>query len=332
MATESKHIPQFKRQEVESVRGLVEKYPVICLAKMNKLGAQQLQSIRKKLAGKIIIRMTKNRFFRIAALESKKKNIEAFIDSIDGSTSFIFTEMNPFKLKVFLDENKVKAPAKGGDIAPKDIIVPEGNTGFPPGPMISEFKDIGIDSMVKGGQIYVKKDTVVVKKGEEISRHLALVLSRLNISPLEIGLNLYAAYDDGLVLDESNLNISVQDTLERLRVAIANSLSLSVEIAFPTKENISILLQKAYRNAKSLVISAEIITKDTIADLLAKAKANAFSVLRQVMEKDPSGIPAELKQELGEKPVMVTPTEKKEGKEEKKEEEKQDLGLGGLFG
>ncbi len=335
MATETKQIPQLKLEEVQLLKELIDKHPVICLAKMFKLGTKQLQSIRKKLSGKIVIRMAKNRLFKIAASQSNKKNIADFVNAIEGSTSYIFTEMNPFKLKMFLDENKVNAPAKGGDIAPKDIIVPKGNTGFPPGPMISEFKDIGIDSMVKGGSIYIKKDCVVAKVGEEISRHMALVLSRLNIIPMEIGLNLYAAYDDGFLLRGSDLDISLETTLNKLQTAIGTALSLSLEIAYPTRDNISILLQKAFLSAKSLILTAEIITKDTVGDILAKAKASALALSNKILQVDSNALPADLKQEVEKVEVAeVKPSkeEKKEVKEEKKEEKDEGLGLGGLFG
>ena len=49
MSTESKQIPQLKLEEVQALKDLIDKYPVICLAKMNKLGERQLQSQRKWL-------------------------------------------------------------------------------------------------------------------------------------------------------------------------------------------------------------------------------------------------------------------------------------------
>ncbi|NVM27657.1 MAG: 50S ribosomal protein L10 [Candidatus Helarchaeota archaeon] len=333
MATDSKHVPQFKLEEVQMLKKLLDEYNVICMARMHKLGARQLQSIRKKLTGQIVIRMTKNKLFKIAAFQSKKKNIKEFIDKIEGSTSYIFTQMNPFNLKIFLDKNKVNAPAKGGDIAQKDIIVPQGNTGFPPGPLISEFKEVGIDSMVKGGSIYIKRDCVVVKKGEEISRILALTLSRLNISPMEIGLNLYASYDNGVILEEKDLDISLDRILYQIRTAIGNALSLSVGIAYPTRENIPILLQKAYMNAKTIVIKAGIITKDTVPDILAVAKAHALSLSNLILQVDPKALPSDLKQQIEESgPAELKPTEPEKKKEEVKEEEKtEDLGFGSLF-
>ncbi len=337
MTAEAKKIPEYKRAEVESLKELINKYDIICLANMHKLGARQLQFIRKKLAGKIVIRMTKNRLFKIAAQQSGKKNIEKFLDEIQGSSSFIFTDMNPFKLQFFLSENRVVAPAKAGDIAPKDIIVPEGGTGFPPGPMISEFKKVGIDSMVKKGSIYIKEDTVVAKKGEEINRMLALVLSRLDINPMLIGLNLYAAYDNGSILQESHLDVDLEKTVANFQVAIANAMALSIQIAYPTKENISFLLQKAFMNAKSLSLTTGIITKDTIPDLLAKAYHTMLGLSDRILQVNPDALPSDIKQKVAVQEVKKakkTEPEKKDDKKKKeeKEEKSEDLGLGSLFG
>ena len=333
MASVSKQVAQFKVDEVQALQELINKHKIICMAKMNKLGAAQLQSIRKKLLGKIIIRMTKNRFMKIAAAQSQRSNLADFMKEVQGSTTYIFTDMNPFKLKLFLDANKVAAPARAGDIAIKDIIVAEGNTGFPPGPVMSELKQIGLETMVKGGTIHIKKELTVVKQGQVITRQVAMALARLNLNPMEIGLHLYAAYDDGSVLTEPDLRIDIADTVTQIQTAIANAMKLSLQIAYPTNENIRFLIQKAILNAKSLILSAGIITKDTIPETLGKAYANALAVATRILKVDPNALPQDLKEQVEKKPqpseVKAT---KEEKQEEKKEEEKKDLGLGSLFG
>jgi len=321
MAIESKHVSQSKLDEVQILKDLIDTNNVICMAKMDKLGASQLQGIRKKLRGKITIRMTKNRYMQIAAAQSNKPNLTEFTDGIQGSTSFIFTIMSPFKLKLFLDENKVKAPAKAGEHALKDIIVPEGNTGFPPGPVMSELKQVGIDTMVKSGTIHIKKETVVVKKGDEITRQIALVLSRLNLNPMEIGLNLYMAYDNGLILKEAELNINLKDTLAQVQTAFTNALKLSLKISYPTKQNIIMLIQKAILEAKSLILSSGIITKDTIQETLAKAYANGLSLANMILKVNPNALQQDLKAEME---LKETPEEKKEKKKEEKKEKKKE--------
>jgi len=320
MAIESKRIPQSKVELVQTLKELIDKYNIICMAKMDKLGASQLQDIRRKLRGKINIRMTKNRYIQIAAAQSQKPNIKDFSEEIQGSTSFIFTDMSPFKLKLFLDENKVKAPAKAGDHAAKDIIVPEGNTGFPPGAVMSELKQVGIETMVKGGTIHIKKETLVVKKGDEITRQVALVLSRLNLNPMEIGLNLYAAYDNGLILKESDLKISIKDTLTQVQTAFTNALKISLKIAYPTKQNITMLIQKAILESKSLVLSTGIITKETISETLVKGYATAMSLISMIRKVNPNALP----QDLEEKAEQIGTPEVLPSKEEKKEEPKEE--------
>lgn len=336
MASESKQVAQFKVEQVQALKELINNHKIICMAKMNKLGANQLQNIRKKLLGKIVIRMTKNRFMAIAAAQSKKSNITEFMKEVQGSTTFIFTDMSPYKLKLFLDANRVAAPARAGDIAMKDIVVAEGNTGFPPGPVMSELKSVGLETMVKGGTIHVKKETTVVKQGQAISRQVAMVLARLNLNPMEIGLQLYAAYDadDGSVITESDLNIDISATVTQIQTAIANAMKLSLQIAFPTNENIRLLIQKAVMNAKSLVVSTGIITKDTIPDTLAKAYANALSVANSILRVNPNALPQDLKEKVEGTSISagVKPAKEEKKEEKKEEEEKKDVGLGSLFG
>ena len=48
-------------------------------------------------------------------------------------------------------------------------------------------------------------------------------------------------------------------------------MNLSVETAFPTKENRELLIQKAYRDAKGLALECAIYNKEVIEELLAKA-------------------------------------------------------------
>ena len=52
----------------------------------------------------------------------------------------MFTNINPFKLNSILSQKKCFG-IKGGDIASKEIIIPAGNTGITPGPVLSEFKE-----------------------------------------------------------------------------------------------------------------------------------------------------------------------------------------------
>ena len=60
---------------------------------------------------------------------------------MEGQSALIFTDMNPFKLFKILEDSKTPAPAKPGAIAPADIVVPRGDTGSAPGPILGTAAD-----------------------------------------------------------------------------------------------------------------------------------------------------------------------------------------------
>ena len=97
--------------------------------------------------------------------------------------------------------------AKGGDIAPNDLVIPAGNTGINPGPVLSEFKESKVPTKIDQGTIWVSKDTVVAKTGDSISQKLAALLSKLDIKPIEAGIAVNYAIAEGLEFKEKDLKI-----------------------------------------------------------------------------------------------------------------------------
>src|SRR5579875_2788685 len=116
-----------------------------------------------------------------------------FVSRLDGQNALIFTNMNPFKLFLVLEKSKVSLPARAGDIATENIIIPSGNTGIPPGPVLSEFKEAGVPTRIESGNIFVSKDTIVARPGDSISPKLAGLLARLNLKPIKAGLSIFMA-------------------------------------------------------------------------------------------------------------------------------------------
>ena len=47
-------------------------------------------------------------------------------------------------------------PARGGEIAPEDILVKKGETPFKPGPIVSEFQRAGLPAAIEKGKIIRK--------------------------------------------------------------------------------------------------------------------------------------------------------------------------------
>ncbi len=265
--------------EVTELTQLVDKYKSIGIASLQKVRATQMQELKKNLADKVFMRVIKNTLMRLAIKDTKgKPGLEKIETYLTGANVFLFTDINPFKLALILERGKVKTTAKANDIAAFDVTVPAGNTGQPPGPMISQLNSVGLPTRIESGSVWVSKDTLVVKKGEVINERLASVLSKLGIKPVETGLAMTAIYDDGLVILRDQLKLDIEGTTLEVADAYADSFALSLSISYPMPENSSTLVQIAHREAYALALATEIPTKDTIGDLIRKANMEMLSL------------------------------------------------------
>jgi large subunit ribosomal protein L10 len=206
---------------------------------------------------------------------------------LDGSNVYLFTSLNPFKLALLLERGKVKTTAKAGDTAAMDVIVPAGNTGQPPGPIISQLNLVGLPTRIESGSVWVSKDTLVARKGEAIGEQLAGVLSKLNIKAVELGISMRAVFDNGLVIVGDQLKVDVDATRRSVEQSNQEAFALALEISYATKDTIKPLLQQAHQKAVALSVSAAIPTKDTIAELIRKANSEMTSLSGAVDKAKP---------------------------------------------
>ena len=272
-----------KAEKVEETKKLLKKYKTIGIASLHKVRASQLQELRKRLKGIAYLRVIKNTLMERAISELKDlPNIEKLKDYLKGSNLFLFTEINPFKLALILEKSKVKGFAKAGDVASEDIVVPAGNTGLAPGPVISQLSSVGIPTRIESGSVWINRDTVVARKGEVISQSLAAVLSKLGIKAIETGLSLKVVYDNGLIISEEELAIDVEEYRQKISESYLEAFNLSLNAAYPTAENIPILLQIAVSEAYRLSLNANIPTPQTIEDLIRKAHFEALALSSKI--------------------------------------------------
>jgi large subunit ribosomal protein L10 len=287
----AKEIKPEKAAKVKELMGILKKKPIIALADVKGIGAPQLQTIRNKLRGQADIFLVKNTLLKIALKETKGKNdLDKLIPFVQGNCLLVATDMDPFKLQWFLNDNKSNAPAKRGQISPVEILVQSGDTGFQPGPLITQLNSVGLPTKILNGTINIIRDTVVAEVGDEISLNLVIVLSRLKIYPMEVGISLLAAYDNGTVVTNEVLNINVDGIMEQIQTAGSHALNLAFELSYITPETIQPLLKKAHQQALSLADAGGITTPETIPLLLTKAGAQAQSLsaaLKKVEGKTP---------------------------------------------
>ncbi len=279
----SQQILQQKTKEVDELTKLISRYKIIGIASLNKVRAAQLQEFKRNLADRVFMRVLKNTLMKLAIENCRERpDLKKLEEHLQGSNLFMFTDLNPFKLALTLEKGKVKTTAKSGDIAAFDVVIPAGNTGQPPGPIISQLNAVGLPTRIESGSVWINKDTLVVKKGEAINERLASMLSKLGIKPVETGLAMTVVFDEGLIIRQDQLRISVDGTKHDIENAYADAFALSLGISYPTEDSMVALLQVAHKEAYALALAAAIPTKETIEDLIRKANAEMLSLSSRV--------------------------------------------------
>jgi large subunit ribosomal protein L10 len=275
----SEQVLQEKIKEIEEITELIKKYKVVGIASLQKVRAAQMQEFKKNLAEKVYMRVMKNTLMKLAIENCKEKpDLKRLEEHLTGSNVYIFTDEDPFKLALILERGKVKTTAKAGDTAAFDVVIPAGNTGQPPGPIISQLNAVGLPTRIESGSVWINKDTLVVKQGEVINERLASMLSKLGIKPVESGLAMRYVFEEGLIITQEQLRIDLDEIRQDIQRAYADSLALSLNAAYPTEENMAMLLQIAHGEAYALSVNAAIPTKETIQDLIRKANFEMLSL------------------------------------------------------
>jgi len=283
----SQQVLEEKSSEVEAIKDILKGYKSIGIASLKKVRASQLQELKKSMVGKVHFRVLKNTLMKLAIEEMNQEDLKKLEVYLDGSNVYLFTDLNPFKLALLLERGKVRTTAKSGDIAAIDVVVPAGNTGQAPGPIISQLNAVGLPTRIESGSVWVSKDTLVVRKGEEINGRLAGVLSKLGIKAVELGLSMRAVLDNGLMIVGAQLKVDIEATRKSIEQSNSEAFALALGIAYPTKDTIASLLQVAHQKAVALSVGAAVPTKETIADLIRKANMEMTSLSGAVEKAKP---------------------------------------------
>ena len=356
MVKEMAHVAPWKEAEVIELERIISEKPVIGLVNVKGIPGPQIQKMRQGLYDKAILRISKIKLLMIALeeMENKKDGIIDLIHSLEGQVAIIATDMNPFKLFQALEQSKTPAPVKGGETAPDDIEIKAGETSFKPGPIVGELQRVGIPAAIEQGKVIIKADKVVVKEGETISTELAQMLTRLQIYPLTVGLDLQAVYENGVIYEKKDLDIDPQKFIDQLTTGASAGFNLAMNINYINSLTILPLLQTASGQAMNLMYNANIITPDTINFMLSKGSSHMLNIAASVSSE---ALDDELKAQVGsasasaaskaetkktddkDKETEDPKKDKDKDKESKKKPEKEEVseeeaaaGLGALFG
>ena len=330
MAAEVKrtaHVPEWKVKEVQELVEKISQSRVIGVVGIREIPASDLQQMRGELRETIEVKMVRNTIAK-RALENSVPEVRPLAEFVEDQTALIFCDENPFKLYAIFEKSKRPMPIKAGSRSPKNIVIERGETSFSPGPMVGKLQAAGIPAAIKGGKVVINQQITLVKEGEIVSSKVADILKDMEIFPKNVGLNLRAAYEGGLVFRAKDLTLDVQGIISQFGLASAKAFGLAVEVAYATPQTIVPLLHIAQAKARGLVTELGIPVPGMMELVLLKAAANA-----QAIESIVSGvkvpIPAPSVEAM---PETKSEEEDKQEKKESKEEEAGVEGLGALFG
>jgi large subunit ribosomal protein L10 len=288
-ARQTEHIPEWKREEVDELVDFLEQYESVGIA---GIPSRQLQNMRRDLHGQAELRMGRNTLMR-RAVEEYDEGLEDLTSFVSGQVAFVGTDDNPFGLFKQLEASKTPAPINAGEVAPNDIVIPEGDTGIDPGPFVGELQQVGASARIMDGSIKVTEDSTVLEAGEEVSADLANVLSELGIEPKEVGLDLRAVVSENVLFEPEELAIDVDEYRADIQSAASAAFNLSVNAEYPTARTAPTLIAKAAGEAKSVGLFASIEDPELMPDLVAKADAQVRSLAAQI--DDEEALPEELR-------------------------------------
>ncbi|QSG15806.1 50S ribosomal protein L10 [Halapricum desulfuricans] len=288
----TEHIPEWKREEIDDLVATIESYDSVGIVDMTGIPSQQLQDMRRNLYGTAELRVSRNTLLA-RALEEVDDGFGQLTDYISGHVGLIGTNDNPFGLYKQLEASKTSAPINAGEVAPNDIVIPEGDTGVDPGPFVGELQAIGANARIQEGSIQVMEDSKVLDAGGEVSADMANVLSELGIEPKEVGLDLRAVYAEGVLFEPEDLELDSEEYRSDIETAAARARNLALNTSFPTAQTLPAQLGKASGEAKNLAIHASIENEDVMPDLLSKADGQVRALAAQI--EDQEALPEELR-------------------------------------
>lgn len=315
---------------------IINQEGVLGIVDVEGVPATAMLGMRETLRDQMVLTMAKKTLIRRAWIKAGRSTDE--LDQLlDGVTIPMLVQtdgLNAFQLYAELDKTRTGRAAKAGDIAPNDIIIEAGPTSFPPGPIVGEFNSVGIPAKIDKGKVAIQKTVTAVEKGQPISADLGLMLSKLEINPIEIGLILSGAIEDGTLMAADDLNLDLDGFIADVKSATSGAFNVACHVGWFTNETVPVLVSKAAGEALAVAVEAGVHNEDTMPILMSRAHARMLALAGQL---DSSALDDELSGALGAAATVAAATPAatddapaEEATAEEEEEEEEDAGFGGL--
>jgi large subunit ribosomal protein L10 len=274
-------VPPERIARVEQLADQILARPMTAIVGIHGVPAAALQRMRSELRKRnrpIVVATNTAIRHAIERAAKQRPELAPLLEQVQDQTAILAAEGNPFALYQEFLKTRSPTPARGGELAPADIVVPAGTTSFKPGPIVGELQHAGFPAAIEKGKVILKKDTLIVKAGQPISREVAGMLTRMDILPLEVGLSLRAVVEGPTFYPASVLAVDLDAQRADLARGARLALGLALEIGYATPTTVPLLVARAHRRALAVAIAAGYATPETITPLLAQAIRAALAV------------------------------------------------------
>ena len=331
-------VVSWKKDRVGELTEILQEDGVIGIVDTSGVPAIAMLGMRAELRTMMSLTMAKKTLFRLAWKKAglEEQSLETMMENAAQPVLVHSSNLSPFQLFNELEKTRTGRSAKAGDIAPQDIVVEAGETDFAPGPIVGELSAVGIPAKIDKGKVLIQKTVTVVNQGELIPGDLGLMLDKLGIKPIEIGIILCGAMQDGILMPPEDLDLDLDGFRNNIAQAVSTSFNVACNVRWFTPETMPTLLSKAKSEALSVAVEAGITNSETMPLFISRANSRAMGLAGQL---DSSALDEELSGMLGAAttvaaaaPAEAAPEE--EAAEEDPVEEEEDAfdGLGDLFG
>ena len=261
----------WKKDRVSELADILKQDGIFAIVDVSGVPATAMLGMRDDLRSMITMTMAKKSLLRLAWAETSLDS--DYLETIfAGATQPVLVHtnsLNAIQLFTELEKTRTGIAAKEGDIAPEDIIVEAGQTDFAPGPIVGELSAVGIPDKIEKGKVMIQKTVTAVKKGDAVTGDLGLMLDKLGVKPIEIGIILCGAIQDGVVMPPDVLGI---DHPALIAQAVANALSLAVNAGITNSGTIPLFIAQA--NARALALAGQLDSSaldEELSDMLGAA-------------------------------------------------------------
>jgi len=248
-----------KQEYFGRMKQLLETYDTILVVGIDHVSSGQLAKIRKELrAHEATVLMGKNTLMRkvVAAFveEHEGHAIAELSPYLIGNCGLIFVKKNLDKVRAIVKANVKAAPAKVGQVAERDVVVPPGPTGCDPG-QTQWFQALNVPTKIVKGQIEIVSELKLITKGDKVGASEAGLLQKLNILPFTYGVQFLQVFMNGSVFDCAVLDISEDVLRTKFIGGIRFLAAFSLGVGIPTAASLPHSLGRTVR--MMLAVSAE---------------------------------------------------------------------------